>query len=165
MAGSQSRPADIFLPVWTNGRGAPLDVMVVCPLQKKLVARAVVNPGHTLTYVQERRNQKHGAECQGAGIDFIPIVVEALGGWDTVSADCIRRIARAQGARLGLPSHEAVPRLFQRLSVTLWRANAPMWGRRMGVLPPEIDGVECGDLSWPLHYRCSLALVLGLLAY
>jgi len=142
VAGSQSRPADIFLPVWTNGRGAALDVTVVCPLQKKLVARAAVNPGHALTYSRERKNQKHRAECQGAGIDFIPIVVEALGGWDTVSAVCIQRIARAQGARLGLPSHEAVPRLFQRLSVTLWRANATMWGRRMGVLPPEVDGVE-----------------------
>ena len=80
VAGSQSRPADIFLPVWTNGRGAALDVTVVCPLQKKLVARAAVNPGHALTYGRERKNQKHRADCQGAGVDFVPMVVEALGG-------------------------------------------------------------------------------------
>ena len=72
------------------------------------------------------------------------MVVEALGGWDTDSADSIRCIALAQGARLGLPSREAVPRLFQRLSVTLWRANAMMWERRMGVLPWRSTGSSEG---------------------
>ena len=93
--------------------------MVISPLQKTLVEKAAVNPGHALNKARERKNRVHIADCQRAGVDFLPMVVEALGGWDTESAECIRRIARAQGARLGLPSHEAVPRLFQRLSITL----------------------------------------------
>ena len=32
--GSKSRPADIYLPYWTHGKPAALDVSVISPLQK-----------------------------------------------------------------------------------------------------------------------------------
>ena len=43
--GSHARPADVFLPSWSLGRPAALDVHVISPLQVLTVAEAALTPG------------------------------------------------------------------------------------------------------------------------
>ena len=46
--GTRSRPADIFLPNWSGGRPAALDVTVISPMQSLTLERAAITPGHAL---------------------------------------------------------------------------------------------------------------------
>ena len=46
---STSRPADILLPTWHQGRPAALDVHIISPLQQQLVHRTTHTPGHALS--------------------------------------------------------------------------------------------------------------------
>ena len=47
--GSSSCPADVFLPCWTHGRPATLDVSVISPLQQLTLQEAASSQGHALS--------------------------------------------------------------------------------------------------------------------
>ena len=80
--GSASRPADVFLPTWERGQPAALDVTVVSTLQNRTVAGAASVSGYALSVARERKVAAHSEACQSAGVSFVPMVVETLGGWD-----------------------------------------------------------------------------------
>ena len=142
VVGSMSRPADIYLPYWQCGRPAALDVTVVSPLQKALISQAATTDGHALSVAVRRKMRDHDIPCHEAGVDFIPLAVETLGGWCEEAMVTIKGVARAQGLRLGTPPHEASPRLFQKLAIALWRGNSALWARRAPVHPTWVDGVR-----------------------
>ena len=79
IAGSRSRPADIFLPNWCGGRPAALDVTVTSPLHHLTLAGAASVRGHALQVAEDRKRAAHHANCGAAGVVFLPIAVEALG--------------------------------------------------------------------------------------
>ena len=106
-----------------------------------MVDRAATTAAHALGHRKIRKIREHAHNCPGATYTFIPLVVEALGGWEEDSISCLRRIAQALGARLGVPPHVASPRLFQRLAIALWLGNAAMWSRRAEIFPLEVDGL------------------------
>ena len=87
-----------------------------------------------------RKMAAHNAKCRGAGVSFVPLAVELLGGWSHEAALQISRIGRLVGQRLGTTPAEAVSHLFQRLSICLWRGNAPMWARRLPSHSAWTDG-------------------------
>ena len=124
--GSQSRPADVFLPLWTRGRPAAVDVTVVSPLQSALVQECARTRGHALTIAEERKRRVHHAACQQIGIDFIPAAVDVFGSWSEISVDLLGRIGAFQQRRGVGSAHQ----LFQRLSVVLQRGNASLLLRR-----------------------------------
>ena len=43
-----SRPADIYLPTWSRGHPAALDVHVISPLQQQTLGEAAFSPGYAL---------------------------------------------------------------------------------------------------------------------
>ena len=129
--GTRSRPADIFLPNWCRGRPAALDVTVISTMQPLTQSGAASEKGYALKVAEERKMAAHNAECRGAGVSFVPLAVESLGGWSHEAALQISRIGRLVGQRLGTTPTETVSHLFQRLSICLWRGNATMWARRL----------------------------------
>ena len=139
--GSNSRPADVFLPNWRSGKPAALDVSVISPLQQLTLAEAASSPGHALQVGINRKLATHASTCRTAGVDFVPLIVETLGGWSDEAITTIRSIGRLQGQRLGIPPPESTRHLFQRLAVALWKGNAGLWIRRQPTLPPSIDGL------------------------
>ena len=104
-----------------------LDVTIISPLQKLTIQKASVTQGHALSVADGRKRALHHGVCQANGIDFIPIVVETLGGWSQEAVETIKLIGRLQGQRLGLPTSESTAHLFQWLAIQLWRGNACMW--------------------------------------
>ena len=54
---SMSRPADVYLPSWTNGKPAALDVSVISPMQQLTLPGASTSQGYT-TGVGEDRKQR-----------------------------------------------------------------------------------------------------------
>ena len=138
---SRSRPADLYLPNWKRGRPAALDVHVISPMQQLTLSSAASQPGHALQVGVERKMAAHAEPCHEAGVGFVPMVVEALGGWSDIASTTIGDIGRLQGQRLGTSQAESIRHLFQRLAVCLWKGNAQLWIHRQPSSPPTIDGV------------------------
>ena len=93
--GTFSRPADIFLPNWQRGQPAALDVTVISTLQQSTLLGAASTQGHALVVGAERKLAAHAVACRAAGIAFVPLVIESLGGWSNEVADIM--IGRLQG--------------------------------------------------------------------
>ena len=127
--GSQSRPADIYLPHWTQGQPVAMDVTVISTLQQQTLADAFTIQGHALTVREDRKMAAHAKACRAVGVSFIPLTVESIGGWSDKVADTIKSIGRLLGQRVGFPPAETTAHLFQRLAIALWRGNATVWIR------------------------------------
>ena len=77
---SLARPADIFLPNWSCGHPAALDVHVISFLQQQTFEEVASNAGHALQVGVKLKLYFHLSACQSVGIDFIPLVADTLGG-------------------------------------------------------------------------------------
>ena len=88
---SESHPADIFLPNWSRGQPAALDVTLISTMQPLTQARAAAEPGFALKVAEARKMAAHNADCRAIGVAFVPIVAETLGGW---SKDSIAQISK-----------------------------------------------------------------------
>lgn len=146
ISNSLSRPADIFIPTWRHGRPAALDVTVISPLQQLTLEGAASTPGHALQVGVQRKLACHLAACRSAGVEFIPIVLETLGGMGEESVSTLRALGRAIAQRVGslmLDSSmsKCTKQLFHRSAIALWRGNASLWLHRQPVLPPRVDGL------------------------
>ena len=138
---SQSRPADIFLPSWSRGRPAALDVTVTSSLQRSSISGSASRAGHALQLAERRKRRTHATACHEAGVTFIPLAVEALGGWSSEACETLVSLARFHSLRSADPPPDSFQRLLERLSVTLQRGNGHLIIRRMPPLSPHISGV------------------------
>ena len=66
--GSQARPADIFLPSWSLGHSAALDVHVISPFQELTIAEATLAPGHALQVGVQHKFTPNLSACHASGI-------------------------------------------------------------------------------------------------
>ena len=117
---SNSRPADIFLPNWSRGRPAAIDVTVISTMQPLTLAGAAASPGYALQVAEDRKMAAHFEACRAVGVDFVPVTVESLGGWSEEAIANIKKIGRLLGQRTGSPPGDSIRHLFQRLSISLW---------------------------------------------
>ena len=139
---SHSRPADILLPTWRCGRPAALDVHVVSPLRDLTLCAAASTPGHALNVGVQRKLAAHLSDCRAAGMDFVPVVVETLGGLSEDAISTVRAIGKAISKRASLDDPStSTGQLFHRLAISLWRGNACLWLHRHPTLPPPINGI------------------------
>ena len=142
VAGSGARPADLFLPYWTGGMDTALDITVVNPLQAGMVEQAAVTPGHALAKSFERKMAKHGEGCRRAGVKFVPLPMETLGGWHDVTVQEVKKMGSALARHTGADDSDTQRHLVQRLSILLIKGNAALLLNRVPNFPPSsIDGV------------------------
>ena len=124
--GSLSRPADVFIRNWIDGRKVAFDVSVVSPVQDAIVLRASDVPGAAIEMRKSEKNRKHFDNCRARGIHFQPLVVETFGGWDKDALVFLKKLA-GQGARSWGKSHALeIKHFFQRMSIALQRGNASL---------------------------------------
>jgi hypothetical protein len=79
---TDDRPGDIFIDIWQRGRGAAFDVTVTSPLQQSQVSRVAAQAGAAVEAAKKRKLDRYATRCHEAGIYFIPLAVDTLGGWD-----------------------------------------------------------------------------------
>ena len=115
--GSQSRPADVFLPTWTRGQRAALDITVISFLQQLTLCEASSVAGHALSVGEARKIAVHAASCRASGVSFIPIVFKALGGLSELAVATLSNIGRLLGQRTGVPPSETTHHLFKRCAL------------------------------------------------
>ena len=116
-----------------------MDVTVVNPLQRLFVEQAAAHPRYTLKTRFNDKMTKHGEDCRRAGLAFVPLVVETLGGWEEQAERQIKRLGAALARHTGQEEAEKTRHLFQRLAVLL--ANAALLLNRVPSHPSAlIDG-------------------------
>ena len=85
-------------------------------------------------------------DCDREGIQFFPIVVEALGGWHSDAAAAVSKLARQLASHTGREEEETTRYLFQRLSLLLMRGNAALILNRTPFhVSAEVDGDQDFD--------------------
>ena len=124
--GSQSRPADVFIPSWVNGKKVAFDISVVSPTQDAIVDRASDYAAAAIEMRKAAKNRTHFDNCRAQGIAFEPLVVETFGGWDSDAVKFLKDMARQSARRWGKNNSEEIKFFFQRLSVALQRGNASL---------------------------------------
>ena len=117
LPGTEARPADVLIPHWTAGKDTALDVTVVNPLQDRLVNQAAVNAGHALNTAYSRKMTQTGEACRRAGIVFIPLPMETLGGWHEQTVCQVKKLGYALARHTGQDENEAIRHFSQRLAV------------------------------------------------
>ena len=80
-------------------------------MQSLTLEHAALTPGHALHIAEERKLAVHGEECHLEEVNFIPLVLESLGGWGQDLIDVVKTTGRLQGQRLGSDSLEAIHHL------------------------------------------------------
>ena len=124
--GSQSRPADVYVPTWINGKKVAFDVSVVSPTQEAVVHRAADFPAAAIEMRKNAKNRAHYENCRVQGIAFVPLIVETFGGWDRDAVKHLKDMARQSARRWGKNDADEIKHFFQRLSVALQRGNAAL---------------------------------------
>ena len=134
-----ARPADVLIPRWSGGRDAALDVTVTHPLQQAHLAGAAAEPGYSLTQAFNRKVAGAGEECQAAGIAFIPLAVESLGGWHQVAVEEIKRLGKAHARQAGESEELTCRRLWQKLGLLVQKGNCALFNNRF---PDDLDAPQ-----------------------
>ena len=74
--------------------------------------------------------------CRQAGLAFIPLAADILGGWHHVASKQVTKLATAQARQFGEAEEVTVRRLRQRLSLLLLKGSSAFL---MGRVPEEED--------------------------
>ena len=142
LPGTDRRPADVFIPHWSAGKDAALDVTVTHPLQDLTRAGAAATPGHAMTVAYQRKMQGAAELCRQQGIAFLPLVAESLGGWHPQAEAEIKKLGSALARHTGQDEGECISHLFSRCALLLQRGLAALLLNRLpSHPPPEVDGV------------------------
>ena len=116
---------------------------VVNPLQAALVNQAATTPGHALSTRHREKMSKHGEACRSAGMEFIPMAVETMGGWHEQTVGQVKKLGSALARQTGQDDSEAIRHLAQRLSILLVKGNSALLLNRLPSFPPpEVNGIE-----------------------
>ena len=95
---------------------------VISPLQQQTLGEAAFSPGHALQVGVQRKLSSHLSNCRSAGLKFIPLVFESLGGLAEDSVSTLRSLGRSIALRTGpLDASVCSKQLFYRAAVALWR--------------------------------------------
>ena len=112
---------------------------MVNPLQTELVSRA----GSALSVRFNEKMTKHGEGCMLAGMAFIPMVVETLGGWEESAVMQLKKLGSALARHTGEEESEKIRHLYQRMAILLVKGNAALFLNRLPSHPSQtIDGSE-----------------------
>ena len=66
-------------------------------MQRATVNGAASTEGHALLVEEARKMSAHEAACAAAGVTFVPIVMETLGGMSALTVDTLASLGRLLG--------------------------------------------------------------------
>ena len=142
LPGADRRPADVLIPNWTGGQDTALDVTVTSSLQDATVDREAIEPGYALNLAHDRKLRGAQEDCRREGLTFLPLAVEALGGWHPVAETQIRKLGSCLALHSGQDEAETTAFLWRRLSILLQKGNTAILANRTPSFPaPHIGGV------------------------
>ena len=118
------RPADVYAPLFEDGRAYAFDLGVTHPQGQQVLLSASTIPLHAADTYALKKRTKYEEQCRDRGIIFEPLIVETFGAW-TISANKIfKRVGGFMATKLNIPKSVAIHRIKQRLAVKLQSGNA-----------------------------------------
>ena len=116
--GTQSKPADIYIPFWNYGKAIAIDVTGApsCDFSE--------NVEEPLIEAANRKNTKFLRRCNESDIMFKPFVFGSLGNFEEDSIAIIKKIGVAQSRRMGCKSEDCVRWLKGALSFDIMKSQA-----------------------------------------
>merc|ERR1711895_261059 len=137
------RPADLFIPQWTNVKGMCLDITVTNPLQDATIAQCTKAGDHVVKKAYNDKVKKFEALCTAEGLAFFPLAVNTFGSWHSDSLAVITKLGTQQTRHLNKEPGEQIQFLRQHLGISLARDCSQMLAARVPVHPPaSIGGAE-----------------------
>ena len=124
--GSQSRPADVYIEDWVDGRKTCFDISVISPTQELILDRASETPGAAIELRKAAKIRTHFDNCKAVGKMFLPLIVETFGAWDLGAIKILKKMAGRAAPRKGTDYPVEVKFFFRKLSVALQKGNATL---------------------------------------
>jgi hypothetical protein len=92
---NQQRPADVYIPSFTGPRDACIDVSIVSSFTH--LDKAIKEPGFNAARAAGLKMSKYKSSCNQANLNFMPFVLESVGGFDAGCDKILKAIGRALG--------------------------------------------------------------------
>ena len=90
----------------------------------------------------DRKLRAAQEDCRRQGLTFVPLAVEALGGWHPLAETQVRKLGSCLALHSGQDEAETITFLWRRLSILLQKGNCAILGNRTPSFPaPDIGGV------------------------
>jgi len=126
---SGQRPADVFLPNFSQGQPVAADVTVSHPSQAPPNpsdgAAPTLSASERAALVKsDLKNRKYKTQCDARGVAFMPVVVCSFGGWLPEGEELVHELANRSASRSGRDVATTKAQFWERLSIALWRGNA-----------------------------------------
>ena len=118
------RPADVLVNKWHLGKPAAFDLTVASPLKPTTLTEAGVRCGSSALFADARKHNANDSKCAVLGWVCIPLAVESYGCWGTEAQQSFSRLAARLAIQMGCNKSQATTIVYQRLSLSLVRANA-----------------------------------------
>ena len=122
---SSERPADIFVPNFSGGKGLVVDFACTCPIQQKYVRPASQTVSFTCNkYAQEAKYDIYESRVKSEGHLYLPIVFESFGGMSDDAVDFVKKMLQSVSTRIN-ENKVLVSKLFyEQISCILMRSIA-----------------------------------------
>eukprot|EP00731_Ephydatia_muelleri_P016225 Em0009g649a len=121
---SNSRPADIVVFDWDQGKPAALDLTVVSPLNANILKEAGMTAGAAAQAAEVRRHTANGQRCTNLGWSCIPLAVESYGAWGREAQRCFTLLATRLAVHNSSSKSKMIFELYSRLNLVLTRSIA-----------------------------------------
>ena len=118
-----SRQADVLVNNWHLGKPAAFDLTITSPLNPTTLTEAGVRCGSSALVAEARKHSANDFKCAERGWVCIPLAMESYGCWGMEAQQSLRLAARL-AIQMGCNKSQATTILYQRLSLSLVRANA-----------------------------------------
>ena len=118
-----------------------MDVTVTSSLQEATVDRQAIEPGYAVNLAHDRKLRGAQEDCRRQGLTFLPLAVEALGGWHPVAETQIKKLGSCLALHSGQDQSETTAFLWRRLSLLVQKGNTAILANRTPSYPePHIGG-------------------------
>ena len=104
---------------------------------------------------EDRKIAAHAKACRSAGVSFIPLMAETIGGWSDKASDTNKCIGCLQGQRLGISVAKSTTHLFQRLACLPLEGECSYVGEKNPNQAPR-GGWSCIVFLITLFFFCLL---------
>ena len=121
---SNSRPADILVFDWDQGKPAALDLTVISPLNANILKEAGMTAGAAAQAAEVRKHTANGQRCTNLGWSCIPLAVESYGAWGREAQMCFTLLATRLAVHNSSSKSKIIFELYSRLNLALTRSIA-----------------------------------------
>ena len=105
---SHSRPADILVPNWLNGKPAAFDLTVVSPLNSKTLNEAGATGGSAAGNAEACKHTANDQKCRELGWVCVPLAVKTYGCWGEEAQCSVSRLATRLALQLQCSKSTAI---------------------------------------------------------